>query len=191
MNYDLYSQDPGSYFLIFLISLAITLLAYCAFPLIFASARQKTITKKKYRWICYGVNFLVMILFMVVNGGSSGGAYLLWTWVFTKSGIKKLAYRNMLDTKDLPDDEQESASPEQVSNKFIVCTSCGYRDRVLFSTCPKCGSYSTEFIFINQEEQSSPVVKEICFCRKCGRKLIQGSNFCDLCGTAICPNTSN
>ena len=53
--------------------------------------------QKRYNFLCYGVNFLVMILFIWANGEASGGPYLLWTWIFTRSGIKKLESRGMLD----------------------------------------------------------------------------------------------
>ena len=98
MTYELFNQGPAAYIPIILVSLLITLVAYGAFPLVFARMRKKTITKKKYNLFCYCVNFLVMVLFVAVNGNSSSGApYLLWTWVFSMSGIKTLKIRGVLE----------------------------------------------------------------------------------------------
>ena len=99
MTYELFQQGPAVYIPIILISLVVTLLAYSAFPLIFARARKKVVTKKKYNWLCYGINFLVMIVFFTVLNGEPGNAapYLLWTWVFSASGIKTLKNRGVLE----------------------------------------------------------------------------------------------
>ena len=91
MSYELFEQGPAAYIPVILVSLVITLAAYGAFPLIFAKTRKKIITKRKYNVLCYCFNILVMILFVAINGeASSGGPYLLWTWVFSASGIKTL-----------------------------------------------------------------------------------------------------
>ena len=89
--YELFQLGPAVYIPILLLSLAITVVAYGAFPVIFAKLRKTYITKKKYRRLCYGINAAVMLLFIIINGeASSGGPYLLWTWVFSSWGIKIL-----------------------------------------------------------------------------------------------------
>lgn len=98
MTYELFNQGPAVYIPVILISLIITIVAYGAFPLIFSRARKKVVTRKKYNILCYCVNFLVMMVFIAINGEpSSGGPYLLWTWVFSSSGIKTLKKRRVLD----------------------------------------------------------------------------------------------
>ena len=97
MYYELFQEDPLVFFLIALISLAVTLLAYSAFPVLYARVRKNTITKKKYNLHCYLFNFLVMVVFIIFNGESSGGPYFLWTWVFARSGLKKLEERGILE----------------------------------------------------------------------------------------------
>ena len=92
-----YSQDLSTSISLFVVSLGITVLAYCVFPLIYAKSRKIPIQKKKYTRLCYGINFLVMLVFAVINGGSSGAPYLLWTWVFSKSGLKTLKHRGLLE----------------------------------------------------------------------------------------------
>lgn len=74
-----------------LLSLCLTLLLYGAYPLLSANKRDTEITKKKYFWKCYGINFLIWLgcfIFeeLTYGRGSSGGAYILWTWVFESIG---------------------------------------------------------------------------------------------------------
>ncbi len=136
----LLQQEPGIFIVVLLISIIITLAAYSAFPLIFAAVRNKPITKKKYRCLCYGINVAVMLLFMVFNGGSINiGPYFLWTWAFSSCGIKILDSNGSLEDGASFTPTTKAALPQDA----------------------------------------------ICFCRKCGKKLIGNSNFCSKCGTKI------
>lgn len=106
MNYEIFLQGPEVYIPIILVSLVITILAYGAFPIIFAKIRRKNITKKQYNIRCYGINLLVMFVFCVINGeASSGGAYLLWTWIFTSVGLKTLQNKGVLEGYHVDDKE--------------------------------------------------------------------------------------
>lgn len=97
MNYELFQQGPAVYIPIILLSLVITVVAYGAFPFIFSKARNKSITKKKYRRLRYGINAAVMFLFIVINGeASSGGPYLLWTWIFSNWGTRILDRKGLI-----------------------------------------------------------------------------------------------
>ena len=165
MTYELFNQGPAAYIPIILVSLLITLVAYGAFPLVFARMRKKTITKKKYNLFCYCVNFLVMVLFVAVNGNSSSGApYLLWTWVFSMSGIKTLKIRGVLEeTQNKNYKNDVSTEVAEVSNTTI----------------------SKDSMIAAAEHPVSEEIPRIRFCRKCGFELIDGSEFCSRCGTAI------
>lgn len=165
MTYELFNQGPAAYIPIILVSLLITLVAYGAFPLVFARMRKKTITKKKYNLFCYCVNFLVMVLFVAVNGNSSSGApYLLWTWVFSMSGIKTLKIRGVLEeTQNKNYKNDISTEVAEVANTTIS------KDSMIAAT----------------EHPVSEEMPRIRFCRKCGFELIDGSEFCSRCGTAI------
>lgn len=81
-----------------LVNILITVALYSAFPLLFASLRKVPITKKKYRWICFGVNLIPEMIALIIAGKSSGGPYLLWTTVFAGVGVKNLASRGLLSS---------------------------------------------------------------------------------------------
>ena len=93
VDYELFQQGPEVYIPILLTSVLVTLVAYGAFPFIFARARTKAITKKKFYLLCFGVNFLVMILFKLIGGSTSAAPYVLWTWIFARNGMKNLEGR--------------------------------------------------------------------------------------------------
>ena len=133
VGYDLYQQGPDVYIPVLLVSLAITILAYGAFPFIFAKIRKSPITKKKYKQFCYGINAAVMFVFLAIGGGVSNGApYLLWTWVFSRYGIKELGQRGIM---------QDSDHYSRTNYRF-ECTTCGYKDTISLDVCPKCGAYN-------------------------------------------------
>lgn len=46
MSWELFQQGPGVYIPVILVSLVLTVLAYGAFPLIFAKTTQRPISKK-------------------------------------------------------------------------------------------------------------------------------------------------
>ena len=97
MTYEMFQQGPSVYVPYILISLAITLAAYGAFPLIFARVRSRVITRKKYRVYCFGFNLLVMITFCIIYGRfSSWAPYLIWTTVFSGMGIRTLINKGAL-----------------------------------------------------------------------------------------------
>ncbi|HIX92282.1 MAG TPA: hypothetical protein H9681_05310 [Firmicutes bacterium] len=98
MSLELFEQGPAVYIPYFLISLLLTMVAYGAFPLLFALIRRSIISKRKYYVLCYCFNFLLMMLFIVISKeASSGFPYLLWTWVFTLSGTKILKRRDVFN----------------------------------------------------------------------------------------------
>lgn len=164
MSYELFEQGPAAYIPVLLVSLIITLIAYSAFPLIFARARKKTITKRRYHVLCYCVNFAVMVLFIAVNGeASTGGPYILWTWAFSAIGIRILRNRGLLKGW-LSDDYTKTTSQASEEMDFEISGETDAKTEV------------------------PPVLEEklkIRFCRKCGFELITGSDFCSRCGAAV------
>lgn len=165
MSYELFLQGPAAYVPVILVSLVITLVAYGAFPLIFARTRKKVITKRKYNVLCYCVNFLVMLLFIAINdSSSSGGPYFLWTWVFSASGINTLKSRGILDGFQ-PFDYTKTQTYQA--------------SKVVDPEVP--GEINTKPEVPPASEEKPPIR----FCRKCGFELIADSAFCSKCGTAI------
>ena len=139
--FELFQESPGLFFVVLVLSLVVTLLVYGAFPIIFARARKKPITKKKYKTLCYGVNIIGIVFFVAINGSAvSGGPYLLWTWIFSNHGLKKLEEKGLL--ADIIQPETDVA-------------------------------------------ETPLTVDKICFCRRCGTPLEDGSKFCRKCGTEI------
>ena len=136
--FELFQESPALFFLVLIISLIVTLFVYGAFPIIFAKVRKTPITKKKYKRLCYGINFIGIILFVALDGGASGGPYILWTWIFSNYGVKTLEAKGLLSN-----------------------------------------------ILPTEEENVNVVNSKICFCRKCGTSIEDGSRFCRKCGTAI------
>ena len=77
------------------------------------------------------------------------------------------------------------------------CDSCGYIDTVSFKSCPKCGAYvykqatpttnskESESIITTNNNEYNVQNDKVCFCRKCGEKLIENSMFCRICGTKV------
>ena len=158
-----------------LVSILITALAYCAFPLIYAKTRKAPITKKKYNKLCYGINAILMCVFLVMNGFNLNPApYILWTSIFSYVGTKILSRRGVMADGDYMKDDP---------NRLTECISCGYRDEKFFTSCPKCGKNAKRYVYLNEEPAAE--ADKICFCRKCGEKLVDNSSFCGKCGTEI------
>lgn len=163
MSYEFFERGPAVYIPIFLVSLIITLIAYSAFPLIFARVRKRTITKRKYNVLCYGVNLVLMVLLFGLNGGMSYGPYAIWTWVFSASGIRTLRNRGLLKGWQ-PDDYAKATS--QASEK----------------TDSEISEEADAEMEDSPESEEKPPIR---FCRKCGFELIAGSDFCSKCGAAV------
>ena len=164
MSYELLKQGPAAYIPVILVSLILTLVAYGAFPLGFARTRKKIITKRKYNALCYGINLLMMLLFVAINGeASSGGPYLLWTWVFSASGIQTLKNRGVL----------EGFQP------------IDYTKTSTYQASQAMGSGIALETDVKPETFPVPEDPPIRFCRECGFELIAGSEFCSRCGAAV------
>lgn len=159
--YELFQQGPAVYVPVLLLSLVITIVAYGAFPFIFSKVRKNPITKKKYSSLCYGINAAVMFLFIVINGEAfSGGAYVLWTWIFSNYGIKTLSRRGIItDGEYLKDDP----------NRITECKSCGYQNKDYFDACPKCGKYAKQYVYLIDNETKK--------CTGCGKQYFKGIKF--------------
>ena len=166
MTYELFQQGPETYIPVIIASLAFTVIGYAAFPFIFARIRKKTITKKKYRTLCYIFNLLVMFFFIIENGESSGAPYFLWTWVFSAAGIKELERRGILENTHMVNYNQIMEYNRNINDE----------------------ADTIEEVAIQMEEYNATSIR---FCRKCGFEMIEGSEFCSQCGTKIVPSMND
>lgn len=204
MSYELYEQGPEAYIPILIANLVVTILAYGAFPFIFAKIRNASITEKRYRRLCYGINAAVMFVFMILKGGAFNAApYLLWTWVFSRYGIKELNRKGVIENSgqhqepNCSSNSKSNSSYTSTSDVSFRCSSCGYQDTVEYNTCPKCGAY----VYKRNKPVEEPKIKQLIlgtynnehsvqkdkvyFCRHCGAKLMDNSKFCHKCGMQI------
>lgn len=195
MSIELFEQSPALFFASLLISLIITVLAYGAFPVIFAKTRKAPITSKKYKWLCYGINFAVMVSFIVLNGEPSNGLpYLFWTWIFSKYGEKTLGLKGVM---------QDSDYFKKPLNPLVKCKVCGYEGR-FDSKCPRCknsGLFETIALEEKTEEQTAIVTDDLTiesntnrahnkrrkavkvrYCSKCGALINNETKVCSGCG---------
>lgn len=86
-----YAASPENLMGALIGSLVLTLIAYGAFPLLFAALRAKPITRGKYKLFCFLVNLVIMFgIGFLGEGSSSGGPYLIWTLVFSGVGTRML-----------------------------------------------------------------------------------------------------
>ena len=133
--FELYQTSPALLAVVIIISLVLTLLVYGAFPIIFAKVRKSPITKKKYKRLCYGINFIGVILFVAIDGGASGGPYILWTWIFSNYGVKILDSKSLLIELQDPTKEILTEPP-----KILFCRKCGTHLGADSRFCRKCGT---------------------------------------------------
>ena len=162
MTYDLFLQGPEIYIPILVLSFVITTVGYGAFPLIFTKIAKRTITKKKYRCLCYGINFGVMVLFKILGSGGSGTPYILWTSIFTAVGLKKLEKKNLIEKgKTQPVTEIAEEMSGNIDSNGV--------NNILIPS-------------VVEESKDIPTVR---FCYKCGKQLPEGSRFCQFCGVKI------
>lgn len=184
MTYELFQQGPSIYIPIILLNLVVTLFSYAAFPIIFAAVRNSPITKKKYRGLCYGINAIVMLIFIIIGGDASTGApYLLWTLVFSSLGTKILGTRGIMsDSEYLKDDP----------NRMTECKSCGYRDKQFFNACPKCGKYAKQYVYLNNETTSNITLENYIIqkCEEFKDNEEDLNDFLDECLSKDCINAS-
>ena len=191
MSIELFQKGPAVYLPILIISLLITMIAYGAFPIIFAITRKKTITKRKYFLFCYGFNFFIWILFQIVNGGTfSVVPYYLWTRIFSARGLNSLEEHGILEgyqysevniTEDDATDSVEccdEAMPERESSfdEDIIEDST----TVLTIDCEEPTleqSDAQEKIEVKKRTK-----KKEKFCKHCGNVLNGKNTHCTSCG---------
>ena len=222
MDYQMFGGEPLAFFISLLISLVTTLIAYGAFPLIFAYVRKSAITAKRYRRTCFGVNILVMFLFIAINGSSNGAPYFLWTTAFSAWGKYILSENDLLIEEEEEDSEAETPvviesggqtvaivsyvtptltpvnldkpieaektvlTPEDIdepANEVALAPSSEQIAEPIKMVAPVpvqvVGAIPNASV---QDSNDKPVIS---FCRHCGKKLEEGSVYCNRCGKKV------
>ena len=122
-------------------------------------------------WI--GCILIASIIKVLVAGNGSMGAIptmILYGAMFAAAGGLCKAWDNRKTSKEAPDDS--TLATENLVNSPEDATSIGYM------TSP----------VAEAEETPHLAMPPISFCRKCGLKLIDDSDFCSHCGTPIIVN---
>lgn len=198
-TYELLQQEPSVYLPVILISFVCTLIGYGLFPVVFAKARKTPITRKKYTWTCFGVNLLVMLIFIALGSNGSGGPYALWTWCFSSYGKKALKTKGLLDATNVNSPKTSSAS--NVSSDHAENTIGRNEDIQTYSLSQeepaethKTGSYNVYGAGISLDKnyqtsktttQETPPAAEKTnqkFCSRCGNKIDAATKKCTGCG---------
>ena len=150
MDYDvmmeIMEESVGLFFLILLLDIALTILAYAAFPILFAKKRTTPILTKAYKRKCFGINAIWIAVFFLLGGSLSLPAYVLWTVVFSNKGLKHLKSRGLL--LDAPIVEQPSVQTENRSfyktSPISYCEYCGAPYEADARFCSECGAKTKE-----------------------------------------------
>lgn len=186
-NFELYQENPSLFLIVLLISFVVTIFVYGAFPLIFAKTTKKPITKKKYKRLCYGLNIIGLVFFVVLNGAVSGGPYLLWTWIFSNCGLKMLNSRGLLEDNEQPNGlnngELENNSYENVEesteklqqNSDLDIDKMSPQEAAEYLIAEQLGEK-----YIPKEKQSKKT--KIKYCSHCGSQIDPVTKKCTGCG---------
>ena len=152
-----------------ILSAIISAMIYGAFPLIYAQLRCKRVTAKRYRIVCYCVNFAVTFIIAMFSSTSDIGnnnsagvvwSYIFWTGIFTRPGVKILRSHGVLE--DSPDEQQEDEAPAETQEGESV------------------GENDAE-----RAETAQGARQTLRFCTRCGFELAENSRFCSRCGASV------
>jgi len=186
-NFELYQENPSLFLIVLLISFVVTIFVYGAFPLIFAKTTKKPITKKKYKRLCYGLNIIGLVFFVVLNGAVSGGPYLLWTWIFSNCGLKMLNSRGLLEDNEQPNGlnngelennsyENVEESTEKLQQNFdLDIDKMSPQEAAEYLVAEQLGEK-----YIPKEKQDKKI--KIKYCSQCGSQIDPVTKKCMGCG---------
>lgn len=183
MNYfELYQENPSLCLIVLLVSFVVTIFVYGAFPLIFAKTTKKSITKKKYKRLCYGLNIIGMAFFVFINGAASGAPYLLWTWIFSNWGVKTLNSRGLLKDNEQNESENNSCENAEESNeKFQQNSEIDVEKNPLQETTENLAVEQPREKCISKDIQIENKKTKVKYCSKCGSQIDPITKKCTGC----------
>lgn len=129
MPYYDYDTYIGNYLITSVLSIAIAALKYCLFPLIFANVRKYPITRKTYTLLCWGVNAVLWVFYLIIayftQSTANVFAYMFWTAIFCSKGKSILEKRGLLPPKPIRKRCPHCSS--RVADNDLFCGRCGYK----------------------------------------------------------------
>ena len=174
--YELYEAGPSVLIMYIIICLVVTLVSYGAFPILFARNCKSLISKKKYFITCGVVNFIIMVFVSIFLGGSgSTTPLIIWTPIFCKKGLKMLEARGLLEGVQTSD---TNAYQKANTTPIISVKTSTHEKEVVTSEFENVIHKHDDS---NYNDKNTPIK----FCRKCGNKLFEGSEFCSYCGIKV------
>ncbi len=206
-------MDDSLQFYIFaaLMVAVITFFIFVLFPLLFAQFRKRPIDKKEYTMFCFIANSPTVLLFLY--GAANGLAhpfylacqivyYFLWTYVFSRAGIKILRDRGVLEYLEESHDssverDNNSVSTDNVKaeeskndfgNKAKDISEITVADSSLEDNGSELEEHDTarETQEIRQDDEDNiETTPKIRFCRHCGVEIAPDAEFCHRCGTKV------
>lgn len=171
---DYYEQGPEVLLAVFLFSLVVTIFAYGLFPFIYVRIKKKSITEKKFKRICYGINAIPMIFFFLLNGKTTLMPYLLWTSVFVHFGKNKLERRGIL---------AEAGTKESAGIESTVPTHSDGETQIPDQVLEEQADYVGKYQQPNYSETTKvkPNSKQR-YCKLCGGAIDIDTKKCSKCG---------
>lgn len=186
-DYQMWSEQPELWVIDFVISLALTLLLYGTFPIVFAKTRKGGITKKRYRGYCIcasvAVYVLLMILYVVTGEEGVPGMFpaVFWTGVFYRAGLSTLGKRGKILAFMPQKTPQPVKGQEPASAPNETASAVQYDVRKPLAVTREAERPLEE----TTDARRGTGEGTVRFCRNCGCELVPGSQFCAMCGTKI------
>ena len=174
-----------------LLALLLTAIYYGLFPIIFSLVRKKPITKKKYNLLCYGINFVLMIVIQSAEASSySAAPYAIWTLIASSIGSAFLKNKAVLCTS-LPAKQATKVieNNQPISQPTIIQTAVEPSPQ----EPPEHENSIQQTVSPQKTVRLTPIVSPSIYCFACGKALPANSHFCQHCGMdqtkgILCPS---
>ncbi len=167
---------------VIILDLILTVFFYLFVPVVFC-IRNKPMTEKQIKKVIIINAISVWILIVVIISASGGepqasGAVFLWSWVGKKI-MERVLLREENDNVVVKEKKETKEVPKQSMHEGV--THICYSDPNDISEKKSGLTYGNDIAL--QQNTTSSV--KISYCRKCGNKLIEDSQFCNKCGTKV------
>ena len=188
-------------FFTLIVSLIFTIAVYSLPILIYRyGIKKQALPEKKAKKITIIYGIIAFFVMAILLGGAPGGAILLWSFVnykvLTTSNKNDIGLKYKIITEEITKDEdtvEESVesleTPPQENEIFEDGFKIKSVDEVKPENNPEVLIKKAENDFetpISEKENIKPQnFTKVLFCRKCGTKLLEDSDFCHKCGLRV------